>query len=68
MLPQVVAAAAILDIHLLHFELDYFIGVNRLTPPAKLLHSPKHEVKVIPANSVLKVVSLQNLNLMFLNC
>ena len=36
-------------VHLLHFELNYFTGVNRLTPPTELLHTSKNEVNVIPS-------------------
>ena len=34
---------------LLHFERNYFTGVNRLTPQTELLHTSKNEVKVIPS-------------------
>ena len=33
--------------YLLHFEQNYFTGVNRLTPQTELLHTSKNEVKVI---------------------
>ena len=33
----------------LHFERNYFTGVNRLTPQTELLHTSKNEVKVIPS-------------------
>ena len=35
--------------NLLHFERNYFTGVNRLTPQTELLHTSKNEVKVIPS-------------------
>ena len=35
--------------YLLHFERNYFTGVNRLTPQTELLHTSKNEVKVIPS-------------------
>ena len=35
-------------ITLLHFEQNYFTGVNRLTTQTELLHTYKNEVKVIP--------------------
>ena len=34
-------------IYLLHFERNYFTGVNRLTPQTELLHTSKNKVKVI---------------------
>ena len=36
-------------VYLLHFERNYFTGVNRLTTQTKLLHTYKNEVKVIPS-------------------
>ena len=33
--------------YLLHFERNYFTGVNRLTPQTELLHTSKNEVMVI---------------------
>ena len=44
-------------ISLLHFERNYFTGVNRLTPQTGLLHTSKNEVKV---HSLLKVGSRQS--------
>ena len=37
------------NVLLLHFERNYFTGVNRLTPQTELLHTSKNEVKVIPS-------------------
>ena len=34
--------------YFLHFELNYFTGVNRLTPLANLPHTFKNEEKDIP--------------------
>ena len=35
--------------HLLHFELNYFTGVKRMTPPIGLLHTSKHKSSFIPS-------------------
>ena len=45
----ITALLAVYIYSLLHFELNYFTGVNRLTPQTELLHTSKNEVKVIPS-------------------
>ena len=47
--PKVKKMGILRNALLLHFELNYFTGVNRLTPPTEFLHTSKNEVKVIPS-------------------